>query len=326
MTSHLERCWICASTALLMQTAAHARDKPTGYPLRPIRVIVAVQPGAGGDVMARATAQMLADKLGHSAVVDNRPGAGGVIATDLVGRAAPDGYTLLSQGESVMIQAAMKRLPYDIMKALEPIASTSTQPYIMVAHPNLPVNNVKELVAYSQNNSVTYSGGAGLGGTVHLGVQQFVTRSGAKLNFVPYKGSAPALTAAMGGEIHLAAGSSIAAASAIRTGKVRAFANLGPSRVSAFPELPTIAEQGFPGYKLTNQYYLWLPAGTAAPIAAAINRIVGEGMHTPAMLQKLALDGSQPGERLAPAALKTAVMRDYSELERLVNQMNLKLQ
>ena len=261
-----------AGVVLLIHSLAHAQEKPAGYPIRPIRVIVAVQPGAGGDVMARAAAQMLTDKLGQTAVVDNRPGAGGVIATDLVARAAPDGYTLLSQGESVMIQQAMKRLPYDIMKAIEPIASTSTQPYILVAHPSLPVSNVKELIAYSQTNTVTYSGGAGLGGTVHLGIQQFVTRSGAKLNFVPYKGSAPAITAAMGGEIHLAAGSSIAGAAAIRTGKVRAFANLGPARVPAFPDLPTFAEQGFPGYKLTNRYQLWAPTNTPVPIVNEIGR------------------------------------------------------
>jgi tripartite-type tricarboxylate transporter receptor subunit TctC len=312
-------------TLLLLCGMAGAQDKPAGYPTRPIRIIVAVQPGAGGDVMARAAAQMLSDKLGQSAVVDNRPGAGGLIATELVARAAPDGYTLLSQGESVMIQGAMKRLPVDIMKALDPVVSTSTQPYIMVAHPSLPATNLKELTAYAQANSVTYSGGAGLGGTVHLGVQQFVNRSGIRLNFVPYKGSAPAITAVMGGEIHLAAGSSIAAASAIRTGKVRAFANLGPARIPAFPDLPTFAEQGYPGFKLTNHYYLWAPAGTPAPIVNAINRIVGEGMHTPAMVQKLAADGSQPAERAAPPVLRKSVMRDYAEVEQSVRQMNLKL-
>ena len=312
---------ICAVAACCSLATAQEKN----YPTRPIRVIVAVQPGAGGDVMARAAAQMLSEKLGQSTVVDNRPGAGGVIATDLVARAAPDGYTILSQGETVMIQAAMKRLPYDIMKALEPVVSTSTQPYILLAHSSLPVNSVKELIAYSASNTVTYSGGAGLGGTVHLGMEQFMTRSGVKLTFVPYKGSAPAITAAMGGEIHLAAGSSIAAISAIRTGKLRAFANLGPVRLPVLPDLPTFAEQGFPDFKITNRYTLFLPAGTPRAIVATIHRIVGDGMHAPQMVQRLAADGSQPAERMTTEQLKKVMAREYLEIEQVVKQLNLKI-
>ena len=306
-------------------TSATAQEKIAGYPVRPIRVIVAVQPGAGGDVMARAAAQMLSERFGQSTVIDNRPGAGGLIATELVARAAPDGYTILSQGETVIIQAAMKRLPFDIMKALEPVVPTSTQPYILLAHSSLLVNSVKELIAYSASNTVTYSGGAGLGGTVHLGMEQFAIRSGMKLTFVPYKGSAPAITAAMGGEIQLAAGSSIAAIGAIRTGKLRAFANLGLARLPVLPDLPTFAEQGYPDFKITNRYNLFLPAGAPRPIVNAINRIVGDGMHTPQMVQRLAADGSQPAERMNVEQLKKLMAREYVEIEQVVKQINLKI-
>lgn len=311
--------------ACALASAALAQDKPADYPKRPIRFIVAVQPGAGGDAMARAAGQFLSDRWGQSVVVDNRPGAGGLIATELVARAAPDGYTILSQGDTVTIQAAMKRLPFDILKALDPIVPTSTQPYILLAHPSLTVTSVKELIALSKKQAVTYSGGAGLGGTVHLGMERWNMLSGAKLVFVPYKGSAPSITAAMGGEIQLAAGSAIAATAAIRTGKLRGFANLGPARVPALPDLPTMAEQGYPDFKVTNRYGLFAPAGTPRPILLAINRVISEGMHSPQMIQRLAGDGSQPAERMSPDQLKTAIAREYVEFEQILKQLNLKL-
>jgi tripartite-type tricarboxylate transporter receptor subunit TctC len=317
---------MCAAVlCCAIPSIASAQDKPAGYPLRPIRIIVAVQPGAGGDVMARAAGQMLSERLGQSVVIDNRPGAGGLIATELVTRAAPDGHTILSQGETVTIQAVMKRLPIDIMKALDPVVSTSTQPYVLLAHPGLPVSSIKELVAYSKKETITYSGGAGLAGTVHLGIERFSMLSGARFTFVPYKGSAPAITAAMGGEINLAAGSSIAATAAIRTGKLRALANLGPTRIAALPDLPTVAEQGYPDFKITNRYNLYLPAGTPRPITLAINRIVGEGMHAPQMAQRLAGDGSQPAERMTPEQLRAIIEREYVEIAQVVKQLNIKM-
>jgi tripartite-type tricarboxylate transporter receptor subunit TctC len=157
-------------------------------------------------------------------------------------------------------------------------------------------------------------------------MERFAQLSGAKLLFVPYKGSAPAIIAVMGGEIHMAAASSIAASSAIRTGKVRALAALGLERIPAMPDLPTVAEQGFPGFKITNRYGLYAPAGTPRAIRAAINRVVSNGMHSPQMTQRLEADGSQPAERMTPEQLKTTLVREYAELEQQVKQLNLKVQ
>ena len=306
--------------------AQEKNDKPAGYPVRPIRIIVAVAPGAGGDAIARIVAQMLSERLGQNAVVDNRSGGGGVIATELVARAAPDGYTLLSQGETVLLQGATQRLPFDVLKAFDPVVATSQQPYILLAGPTLPVKSIKELVAFSATQTVTYSGGAGVGSTVHLGMEWWARMSGAKLLFVPYKGSAPAIVGAMGGEIHLAGASAIAASGAMRSGKLRGLATLGLTRIPSLPDLPTVAEQGYPGFKITNRYMLLAPAGTPRPILAAINRIVSDGMHTPQMTQRLVADGSQPAERMSPEEFKTVWAHEYVEVEQQVKRLNIKLQ
>jgi tripartite-type tricarboxylate transporter receptor subunit TctC len=296
------------------------------YPVRPIRLIVSVAPGAGADAIARMVAQMLTDQLGQNAVVDNRSGGGGVIATELVARSAPDGYTLLSQGDTVMLQGATKRVPFDVLTAFDPIVATSAQPYILLANLNLPVKSIKELVAYSATQTVTYSGSSGVGSTVHLGMEWLAMLSGAKLLFVPYKGSAPSIIAAMGGEIHMAAASAIAASSAIRTGKIRALAALSLTRIPAMPDLPTVAEQGFPDFKITNRYNLFAPAGTPRAIIATINRVVSDGMHAPQMAQRLAADGSQPAERMTPGELKATIAREYAEIEQQLKRLNIKIQ
>jgi tripartite-type tricarboxylate transporter receptor subunit TctC len=317
--------WL-AGAALAYHGAAIAQDRPHGYPTKPIRLIVAVAPGAGADAIARAVAQMLTDRWGQNAVVDNRSGGGGVIATELVARSAPDGYTFLSQGDTVLYQGAQKRVPFDVLKALEPVVSTSTQPYVLLVSLGLPFKSIKDMIAYSKTQTLNYSGSTGVGSPVHLGMERFAQLSGAKLLYVPYKGSAPAIIAVIGGEIHLAVGSSIAASSAIRTGKVRALATLGLTRIPTMPDVATVAEQGFPGFKITNRYNLWAPAGTPRAILAAINRVVNEGMHSPQMAKRLEADGSQPAEALTPGELKATIAREYVEVEQMIKKLNITIQ
>jgi len=318
--------WWLASVVLAWNGAAIAQDKPAGYPVRPIRLVISVAPGAGADAIARAVAQMLTDRWGQNAVVDNRPGGSGVIAADLVANAPPDGYTILSVGEALLLLGAEKRLSFDVLKAFEPIVATSTQPYILLVNPSLPFKSIKEMVAYSATQRLTYSGSSGIGSSVHLGMERLAKLSGAKLLYVPYKGSAPSIIAVMGGEIHMAAGSSIAASGAIRTGKVRALATLGLTRIPALPDLPTVAEQGYPGFKITNRYNLFAPAGTPRAIIAAINRVVSDGMHSPQMTKRLEADGSQPAERMTPEQLKATMLRELVELAQQVKELNLKAQ
>jgi tripartite-type tricarboxylate transporter receptor subunit TctC len=313
-----------AVSALVLSSVAVAQEKPANYPTKPVRLIVTVSPGAGADTIARAAAQILSDRWGQTVVVDNRAGGSGVIGSELVAKSAPDGYTILSYADAILLLSITKRVAFDVLKTFDPIVTMTSQPYVLVIQPNLPIRNLKEFVAYSQKVTLTY-GSSGTGGTVHLGMERLAQVSGAKLLHVPFKGTAPSLIAVMGGEIHMVAGSSIAALSAAKTGKVRALATLGPTRIPSMPDLPTFAEQGLPGYKLTNNYRLFAPAGTPRGIIAEINRVVSDGMHAPAMAQRLAAEGAQPGERATPAQIKAQLVRDYAEFEQQVKQLNVKL-
>ena len=314
------------ASALLACNVAVAQEKPQGYPNKPIRVVVSVAPGAGADAIARALAQMLTDAWGQNAIVDNRPGASGTIGVELVAKSSPDGYTLLSLGDTLIIIGATKRVSFDVLKAFDPVVPTSVQPYVILAHPSLPAKSIKELIAYSANRTVTYSGSTGVGAAVHLGMERLAQLSGAKLLFVPYKGTAPAIIAAMGGEIQMAVASTLSATGAIRSGKVRALAALSLTRVPSMPDLPTVAEQGFPDFKIINRYGLQAPAGTPRRILNAINRVVSDGMYSPQMVQRLQADGSQPAERMTPEQFKAALARDYLEVEQQVKRLNIKIE
>ena len=303
--------------------AGHAQDKPADYPLRPIRFVVGVAPGAGNDTITRAAAQMLNDRWGQTVVVDNRSGGGTVIAAELGAQAVPDGYTILSATDTLMLLGALKRVAFDVRKAFEPIVGMTTQPYVLVIDPALPVASIKDLVAYSKAKPLSY-GSSGVGTTVHLGMERLAALTGAHFAHVPYKGTAPALIGVMSGEVHMVPASAISGAAAMKTGKVRALAVMGLKRVAAFPDLPTVAEAGLPGFKIVNSYNLFTPAGTPRPVILAINRVVSAGMNAPQMVQKLAADGSEPVERMTPDEFKAQFARDYAEAEKQARHANIK--
>lgn len=316
-------CWLTPAV-LAYSTAAFAQEKPAGYPERPIRIIIGVAPGAGADFVARLTGQVLSDRWGQNVVVDPRPGGGGVIASGLAAKAAPDGYTLYQNGFGLLLQGATKLVEFDVLKTFEPVVRTTSQPYILLANPNLPAKSVKELIAHSAAKPLTYAGSSGIGSTVHLGMERLAILSGMKLKHIAYKGSAPAILALMGGEINMAATSAMSAIAAIKTGKVRALASLGLKRVPVLPDLPTVAEQGFPGFSITNSYNLWVPAGTPSAIIAAVNRVVSEGMNSPEVEKRLIASGSEAVDPISPKELKAAVAREYAEIQQSVKQLGLK--
>jgi tripartite-type tricarboxylate transporter receptor subunit TctC len=324
MNSLISRAACClAPVVLACATAAFAQDKPAGYPNRPIRIIIGVAAGAGADMVARTTAHILTERWGQNVVVEPRPGGGGVVASEQAARAAPDGYTLYQSGFGILFQGVTKRVPFDVLKTFEPVVRTTQQPYILLVHPSVPAKTFKDIVALSAAKPLTYAGSSGVGSTVHIGMERLAALSGMKAKHVAYKGSAPALLALMGGEINMAATSVMSATSAIRSGKVRGIVSLGLKRASSLPDLPTIGEQGFPGFSIANRYDTWAPAKTPPAIVAAINRVVSDGMHSPQVVQRLTADGSEPAERMSPAELKKAVVREYAELERAVKELGI---
>jgi len=323
---HASRLLLCCSflIGLAWHTGTRAQDKPADYPNRPIRIIVPVVPGGGLDIICRSVGQMLTDRWGQSVIVDNRGGGGTVLATELASKAAPDGYTFFAGTDTLRVVGVTKRVSFDVRKAFEPVVPMAGQPYILIVSPNLPVKSVKELIAYSMNQPLSF-GSSGVGTVAHIGLEYLAAQTGAKFVHVPYKGGSQALLALMGGEIHMYPGLLLSAGAALKSGKARPLAALSLKRIPALPDLPTVAEQGFPGFKITNSYSLFAPAGTPRPIINAINRHVGEFMNSPQVAQKLAAEGSQAGERMTPDEFKAFFAREYDEVERQIKQIKVKL-
>ena len=303
---------------------SRAQDVPAGYPSRPIRIIVSSVAGGGLDLISRSVGQMLTERLGQSVIVDNRTGGGTVVATEIAAKAAPDGYTFFAGTDTLRVVGITKRVAFDVRTTFDPVVPMAGQPYILIVNPTLPVKNVKDLVAYSMSQPLNY-GSSGVGTVAHLGLEYLTAKTGAKFVHVPYKGGAQSLLALLGGEIHMYPGLLLSANAAVKSGKARPLAALSLTRIPALPDLPTVAEQGFPGFKITNSYSLFAPAGTPRPIVNAINRHVGEFMNSPQMAQKLTAEGSQAAERMTPSEFKAFFAREYEETERQISQIKVKL-
>ncbi len=315
-------CWAVSSGVAAQ--AMRAGDKPEEYPQRPIRIIVPVVPGGGLDIIVRSIGQMLHERWGQSVIVDNRPGAGGLIGIALAAKSTPDGYTFLAGTDGIKIAGATKRLDFDVRKAFDPIVPISAQPYILIVGASVPAKSIKELVAQSKSAPVSY-GSSGVGTVAHLGLETLTTLTGARFVHVPYKGGAQSLLALMGGEIQMYPGLLLSAGAALKSGKVRALAALSLKRIPAMPDLPTVAEQGYPDFKIVNTYGLYAPAGIPRPAALALNQAVGQFMNSPQMAQRLIADGSQAGEHISPDAYKALYLREYEEVKRQVKNLKVKI-
>ena len=313
---------LCASVVL--SADALAQDKDAQYPLRPLRILISVSPGAGADMVARMTAQLLHDQWGQNVIVDPRPGGGGVVASETLRKSQPDGYTLMQNGTGILFQTATKRVPYDVLKEFTPVVPLTMQPYILVAHPSVPATSIKELVAISAGKPLRYAGSSGIGGTVHFGMEELGKHTGMKLRLVPYKGSSNAYLALLGGEVQLVCGSVMSATTLIRAGKVRGIASLGLKRAITLPELPTAIEQGLPkDFSVDNRYALWVKTGTPRSIINTINRAASEGINAPQSVKRLASDGSEPAPRMTPDELLADLTRVRKEIDAQVKEMGL---
>ncbi|HZN25662.1 MAG TPA: tripartite tricarboxylate transporter substrate-binding protein, partial [Burkholderiales bacterium] len=213
------------------------------YPVRPVRVVVAFAPGGGTDIVARSLAARLTTRFGQQFVVDNRPGAGGITGIELVAKAQPDGYTLLVVSSSFAANAALRKTSYDPVNGFQPIALLSRQALLVLVHPSVPVNNVKELIALAKAKPGALSyGSSGNGGIQHLATEMFKNMANVDIVHVPYKGTAPAMTDLMAGQIHMSMLSIVASLSQVRSGKLKGLAVSSLHRAEAAPEIPTVAE------------------------------------------------------------------------------------
>ncbi len=312
-------------TLALTATPALAQAPKIGsYPERPIRIIVGNVAGGALDAVTRAAGRKLSDHFGQSVVIDNRPGAGSVISLDLVAQAAPDGYTLLGTSDTLILLGVLKRVAYDVRKAFVPVVQMSSQMYVMAVTPSLPPRTIKELIAYAQKKPGALSfGSQGNGSSGHIGMERFKAMAGIDMTHVPYKGAPPALLDILAGRLDLMFAGTISSAPYVRSGKLRALAVSGLRRASIYPDVPTIAESGLPGFEVVNQYALFAPAGTPPTIVAALNDVTSRGMNAPDIAKWLAADGSEPSAPATPAEFRNTLMKDYEKVEGAVSRLRL---
>ena len=282
---------VAACAGLLLAPVAQAQ----AYPSKPVKLVVPFAPGGGNDVFARLLGQKLSEQWKQSVVVDNRPGAGGNVGSEFAAKSAPDGYTLLlgHTGTLAINPALYARMGYDPAKDLAPIAQLATSPLVLVVAPNLKVQSVKDLIALAKAGDLNFaSSGNGTGS--HLAGELFKSMARVKLTHVPYKGTSPALTDVLGGQVQFMFSVIPAALPHIKAGKLQALAVTGATRMEMLPGIPTVAESGLPGFESTLSYGLLAPKGTPDVVLHEIQAQVAKAAASPEFRERLAADGAEP--------------------------------
>jgi len=287
-------------TAACASSGAVAQET---YPSRVLRMIVPTAPGGGSDTIARLIAQGLFERLGRQVVVENRAGAGTIIGSDIVAKAAPDGYTLLLGSPPLTINpSTFRKLPYDALRDFAPITQAAVAPSVLIVHPSVPVKSVKEMIALAKARPGDLLFGSGGHGThSHLAVVLFTSMARIEMLHVAYKGGTPSLVDLMAGNIALTASGVFTAMPYVRAGRVRVLGVTSAARVPMAPEIPTVAESGLPGYESVQWYGLLAPAGTPQDIIVRLHKETLAVLRLPASRQRVTADGadvvaSSPGE------------------------------
>jgi tripartite-type tricarboxylate transporter receptor subunit TctC len=277
---------IAAACALLAAAGATAQT----YPVKSVRIVVGLAPGGTTDVVSRILAQRLGEAWGQTVVVDNRPGASGMIGGDLVAKSPPDGYTLLitPQTSIAVAPALYGKAPYDAARDFATISQVGSTPLLMVVHPSFPAQTFRDFVvmAKSRGNALTFGSG-GIGSSPHMAGELLNARLGVRMNHVPYKGENPALADTIGGQIPIMFGNLPVAVPHVKTGKLRALANTSGKRSPLAPDVPTVAESGFPDFAIATWYGLLAPAGTPADLVARIQRDAAKAVNQPETHERL---------------------------------------
>jgi tripartite-type tricarboxylate transporter receptor subunit TctC len=288
---------LAAAVAALAACATLVPAAAQDYPNRPITLVVPYAAGGGNDVMARIVGEKMSKTLGQQVVIENRPGAGGAVATRAVAKAAPDGYTLVIGGTgSLAVNPSLyANAGYDPRKDFAPVGLIGTSAMIVLVHPSVPAKSVAELIALAKKDAgkLNYAS-AGVGSGIHLAAELFATMAGVKLTHIPYKGTGPALADLVGGHVSIYFSSLPSAIGIAKEGKVRALAVTGPKRSDIFPDLPTVAEAALPGFEAVLRYGIVAPAGTPRPVVDKLNAALRAALADPDTKARMARDGTEP--------------------------------
>ncbi len=298
------------------------------FPSRPIRVIVPYAPGGNVDISARIIATPLGEALGQTVVVDNRPGAGGNLGASLVAKATPDGHTLLvgSSGPLSVNPVIFKNLPYDSLKDFAPISTVQAVPLVMLASPKSGYASVADVVsaAKTRPGKVTMAS-AGAGTTNHFAIELFAQMAGVKVLHVPYKGSGPALSELLGGQVETMVDQLAASIGYVKDGRLKVLAVSTPQRAAALPSVPTLDELGYKGYNAATLLGLLAPAGTPKPVVAKLNAAVRKTMDNAAVAERFRGLGANPGAS-SPEEFSTRIRNELRQWQDLVKKLNLKFE
>jgi tripartite-type tricarboxylate transporter receptor subunit TctC len=296
------------------------------YPTKPIRILIAQAPGSATDVVSRVVGNRLSEGLGQPIVIEARPGAGGMVGTEAAARSAPDGYTLFMGNNSThgSNPAVYPKLPYDAVNDFAPIAFVASVPYVLVVDPSLPVKNVQELIALAKSRSgkLNYAS-AGNGSTHHFCGELLKSMSGIDILHIPYKGSPPAITGLLGGEVSMMFANVADIGSQIKSGKVKALAVTTAKRASSLSDVPTMSEAGLPGFEIVSWFGLLAPAGTPAPIVVRLNAETVKVLERPDVKAALANQGLEvaPG---TPAQFAAHIKSEIAKFTKIGKAAGIK--
>ena len=295
------------------------------YPTKPVRIIAPFAPGGGTDFIARLIAQKLTERLGHQVIVENKPGAGGNLGAEFAVKSAPDGYTLLLVAGSYTVNPSLYKLSFDPVNDITPVVQLSQGPFVVAVHPSVPANNLKELIelARRQPDKLSYAS-AGSGSITHLASELFLDMAKIKIVHIPYKGTGPALNDTIAGSTQLIFGSVSTTLQFIKSGRLRGLAVTTPRRISALPDLPTVAEAGVPGYEVVLWHGLVAPKGVPRPIVDRLNREANEVLKAKDMGDLLATDGVAPAGG-TPEQFRAVIKADIGRWRGVVKQANIKV-
>jgi tripartite-type tricarboxylate transporter receptor subunit TctC len=309
--------------ALLLVATATAQT----YPSRPVRIVIPLSPGGTTDVPGRIIAQKLSETLGQQFFVENRAGAGGTIGSDFVAKAKPDGYTLLLTASPFVIAPHVyKKMPYDTLGDFAPVTKIASGPYVLVVHPSLGVNSVKELIALAKKEpgKIDFAS-SGNGGAQHLVTELFMYMAGIKLNHVPYKGSGPAQQDLMSGIIKVSFVGTPIAIPHMKSGRLKALGVSTAKRSPEMPEVPTVAEAGVPGYEARVWIGMLAPAGTPRDIVAKLNGEIGRLVRADDVKKLIAPTGMEPDPD-TPAQFGAYLKDDYDKWGKVVRESGATVQ
>ncbi len=314
-----------AMTCVLVQPAAQAQQ---AWPAKPVRMLVPFSAGGVTDLLARSVAQRMGEALGQTVVVDNRPGANTIIAYEILGRASADGYTLMLEGFNGLVLNPLlyPKLPYSPEKDISPVGLIGFSPVMIVVNPQVPAKSVRELVDYVRANPGKLNfGSSGIGGVVHISTEWFMSLTGTRMTHVPYKGGASALPDLMGGQLQVLFNPPITAIPLVKAGKLRALAVSSARRLSAMPDVPTVAELGYPGYDAATWFSVLARRGSPQPILDRLTAELKKIVDMPALREQFAAQAIefQWGD---PSEVAALVKKDLARWGEVVRKGNIKVE